>query len=263
MARTTRMAKGIVAIPARLAATRLPNKLLLAETGRPLLAHVVENCLRAVEESEGLLGEVVVAVDDPKLHQIAVEAGAKAVYTGDRHICGTSRIAEAVEKLGLDDSVEIVVNVQGDEPELAPPAIVQVASTLLNSPWADVATLVVAMPPGTEAQKADPSAVKAVLDGRGRALYFTRAAAPYDRNPVAEGAASWHHHLGIYAYRREALEEFARTPPSPLEIQEGLEQLRAMEAGRVIAASTVPAHWAGKGIDTPADYAAFVRRRAA
>jgi 3-deoxy-manno-octulosonate cytidylyltransferase (CMP-KDO synthetase) len=263
MSRPLQAAKGVVAIPARLAATRLPNKLLLAETGRPLLAHVVENCLKAVEASEGLLGEVVVGVDDPALHQIAVEAGAKAVDTGDGHICGTSRIAEAVEKLELGESLDFVVNVQGDEPELAPQAIVQAARTLLDNPWADIATLVVAMPPGTEAQKADPSAVKAVLDGRGRALYFTRAPAPFDRNPVAEGRPAWFHHLGIYAYRREALEEFARTPPSPLEIQEGLEQLRAMEAGRVIAASTVPAQWAGKGIDTPADYAAFVRRRAA
>lgn len=256
-------AKGLIAIPARLGATRLPNKLLLSETGRPLLSHVVENCSKAVEESKGLLVDVVVGVDDPKLHKIATSAGAKAVYTGNHHQCGTSRIAEAVETLGLGGAISFVINVQGDEPELAPQAIVQVAHTLLDNPWADIATLVVAMYPGTETQKADPSAVKAVLDGKGRALYFSRGVVPYDRNRVPEGKPSWYHHLGIYAYRRAALTEFASLPPSALEMQEGLEQLRAMEAGRVICASAVPAAWAGKGIDTPADYEAFVRRRAA
>jgi 3-deoxy-manno-octulosonate cytidylyltransferase (CMP-KDO synthetase) len=254
--------KGVIAIPARLGATRLPNKLLLAETGRPLLAHVVENCLKAVRDSKGLLIDVVVGVDDPQLHRVASEAGAKAVYTGNHHQCGTTRIAEAVDKAGLLPKIDFVINVQGDEPELAPAAIHQVAHTLLNNPW-DIATLVIAMPAGTEDQKANPNAVKAVLDGKGRALYFSRAVVPYDRNPVATGATSWCHHLGIYAYRKAALIEFAALIPSPLERQEGLEQLRALEAGRTIGASTVPAHWAGKGIDTPADYAAFVGRRRA
>lgn len=254
--------KGVIAIPARLGATRLPNKLLLSDTGRPLLAHVVENCRKAVRDSKGLLIEVVVGVDDPKLYKVAADAGAQAVYTGPHHQCGTSRIAEAVEVAGLLSKVDFVINVQGDEPELAPPAILQVAHTLLDNPW-DIATLVVAMPAGTEDKKADPSAVKAVLDGKGRALYFSRAIVPYDRNPVSAGTTSWYHHLGIYAYRKAALLEFAALVPSPLERQEGLEQLRAMEAGRTIGASCVPAHWAGKGIDTPDDYAAFVHRRQA
>jgi 3-deoxy-manno-octulosonate cytidylyltransferase (CMP-KDO synthetase) len=124
----------------------------------------------------------------------------------------------------------------------------------------DMATLVLAMPAGTEALKANPNAVKAVLDGAGRAIYFSRAPIPYDRQPVAEGQTSWHHHLGIYAYRTAFLREFASWPVSGLERQESLEQLRAIEAGRRIAAASIPHAWAGKGIDTLEDYQAFVER---
>ena len=171
-----------------------------------------------------------------------------------------------MERLGLADSLAFVVNVQGDEPELDPRAILTVAETLLSHDDCDMATLVLAMPAGTEAQKANPNAVKAVLDGQGRAIYFSRSPIPYDRQPVAVGQTSWHHHLGIYAYRTSFLQEFASWPVSALERQESLEQLRAIEAGRRIAAATIPHAWAGKGIDTPEDYQAFVdrtRRRAA
>jgi 3-deoxy-manno-octulosonate cytidylyltransferase (CMP-KDO synthetase) len=129
-----------------------------------------------------------------------------------------------------------------------------------------MATLVIAMPAGTEEKKANPNTVKAVLDSRGRAIYFSRAPIPFDRTPMRPGQAAWHHHLGIYAYRTAFLLEFAALPPSPLEVQESLEQLRAIDAGKAIAVSPVPAIWAGKGIDTPDDYQAFasrVARRAA
>ena len=252
---------GVIAIPARLASTRLPSKLLLAETGKPLLAHVIDRGREATQQSQGLLTEVIVACDDEALLDIARRHGARAVMTGNHHRCGTTRIAEAVERLGLD--IDFVVNVQGDEPELAPEAILRVAQILLSDPVADMSTLVIAMPDGTAAQKSNPNAVKAVLAADGRALYFSRAPVPYDRNPPAPGSALWHHHLGIYAYRRDFLAAFAQLPVSPLEEREGLEQLRALEAGRVIKAAAVPAQWAGKGIDTREDYDAFVRRLAA
>lgn len=258
--------QGVIAIPARLASTRLPNKLLLNQTGRPLLAHVVERCLETARQSAGLITRVIVAGDDEQLVRVAESAGATAVMTGAHHECGTSRIAEAVETLGLADGSDFVINVQGDEPELAPQAILQVARTLLDDPRAQMATLVISMPTSASAMKNNPNAVKAVLDGQGRAIYFSRAPVPFDRNPVPPGQAGWHHHLGIYAYRPDFLMEFARMPTSVLERQEGLEQLRAIEAGHHIVASSVPSTWAGKGIDTAEDYADFVirhRRKAA
>ncbi|MGL4463189.1 MAG: cytidylyltransferase domain-containing protein, partial [Planctomycetia bacterium] len=149
--------RGVVAIPARLASTRLPNKLLLAETGRPLLAHVIERAAAAVELSNGLLTEVVVAADDDRLLRIAAAYGARAVATGFEHRCGTTRIAEAVAKLYGDAPPDFVVNVQGDEPELSPTAVLRVAEVLLDDATADMSTLVVAMPVGTEALKSDPN----------------------------------------------------------------------------------------------------------
>lgn len=252
--------RGMIVIPARMASTRLPNKLLLNETGQPLLEYVVANALDAASRSSGLLAGVVVACDDERLARVATRAGARAVLTGDHHQCGTTRIAEAMDKLGLSDSLDFVVNVQGDEPELDPRAILTVTQTLLSHDECDMATLVLAMPAGTEAQKANPNAVKAVLDSQGRAIYFSRAPIPFDRQPVAEGQTSWHHHLGIYAYRASFLREFASWPVSSLERQESLEQLRAIEAGRRIAATSIPHAWAGKGIDTPEDYQLFVDR---
>lgn len=251
--------QGIVAIPARLASTRLPNKLLLKETGRPLLAHVIDAVQQAVHQSAGLLRETIVAVDDPELATVARQCGVRAVMTGAEHRCGTTRIAEAIEKIGADQAVEFVVNVQGDEPEIHPEAILQVARELMGDPAADMSTLVIPMPAGTEELKQNPNAVKAILDGRGRAIYFSRAPVPYDRNPT-ETAPLWHHHLGIYAYRTSFLMEFARLPSSPLEERESLEQLRALDAGRVIKVGCIPREWAGKGIDTPEDYQHFVRR---
>ena len=260
MEAATQPKKGVIAVPARFASTRLPNKLVLAKTGRPILSYVIENCHRAIEMSRGSLVEVVVACDDDRLANIATVAGAKAVMTGMHHQCGTTRIAEAIETLGLASRLDYVINVQGDEPELAPEAITAVGETLLDNNSADMATLVIAMPRGLEERKANPNTVKAVLDSNGRAIYFSRAPIPYDRNAVAPGQVAWNHHLGIYAYRMGFLFQFAAMPVSPLEQQEGLEQLRAIEAGRSIVARAIPEHWAGKGIDTMEDYEAFVAR---
>jgi 3-deoxy-manno-octulosonate cytidylyltransferase (CMP-KDO synthetase) len=252
--------RGIIAIPARRASTRLPDKLLLAKTGRPLIHHVIDRCRAAVAQSKGRLLEVVVACDDERLKQAAMRAGVRAIMTGRHHACGTTRIAEAIGYLPETLNVDFVVNVQGDEPELAPEAILAVVDALLDDADAPMATLCVAMPSGSEMMKQNPNAVKVVVDGRGRAMYFSRAPIPYDRNEPEDGEPLWRHHLGIYAYRTPFLVDYARMPASPLEKREGLEQLRALEAGYVIRCGAVPAAWAAKGVDTEEDYAAFVSR---
>lgn len=256
-------ARGVIAIPARLASTRLPNKLLLDKTGKPLLAHVIDRALEAQALRPDWFEGVVLATDHPMLLSIGERAGICAVMTGEHHRCGTTRIAEAVDVVDRRARFDFVVNVQGDEPELSPDAIVRVAETLLGNPQAAMATLVVPMPTGSESMKSNPAAVKAVLDDAGRAIYFSRAPIPYDRTQADEAEPLWHLHLGIYAYRRGFLTEFASMPASSLEIREGLEQLRAIQAGRLIQAAAVPWEWAGKGIDTPEDYDQFVRRLAA
>jgi len=225
-----------------------------------LLHHVIDRCREAVAQSKGRLVDVVVACDDEQLKQIAHQAGVRAILTGKHHTCGTTRIAEAVGYLPDDLKFDFVVNVQGDEPELAPEAILAVVETLLSDPAAPMATLAVAMPNGSEMMKQNPNAVKVVVDSRGRAMYFSRAPIPYDRNPCESDEPLWRHHLGIYAYRRSFLLDFARMPASPLEQREGLEQLRALEAGYTIHCGLVPAAWAAKGVDTEEDYAAFVSR---
>lgn len=256
----TQHPQGIVAIPARLGSTRLANKLLLNETGKPLLAHVIGQAQAAVRQSSGLLTDVVVACDCKELWDVASACGARAVMTRADHRCGTTRITEAMENTSLWPPPDFVVNVQGDEPEIAPQAVIRVAELLLSDPAAAMATLVLAMSSGTENQKNNPNAVKAVLDGQGRAIYFSRAAIPFDRNPAPNGEALWYHHLGIYAYRRWFLPQFSALPTCGLEEREGLEQLRAIHAGYTIRAGVVPDDWAGKGIDTPEDYAAFAQR---
>jgi 3-deoxy-manno-octulosonate cytidylyltransferase (CMP-KDO synthetase) len=254
--------RGIVAIPARRASSRLPDKLLLSATGKPLLQHVVERCQSAARKSDGRIADVIVACDDAELANIAKSAGVRAVLTGSHHLCGTTRIAEAVSNLSDHPRLDFVVNVQGDEPEIAPEAILRVVELLAEDSEARMATLAVAMPKGSESHKNNPNAVKVVCDARGRALYFSRAPLPYDRQEPEAGEPLWRHHIGVYAYRKDFLFEFARMPASRLELREGLEQLRALEAGAPIAVGNIPAAWAAKGIDTLEDYDAFVRRAA-
>jgi 3-deoxy-manno-octulosonate cytidylyltransferase (CMP-KDO synthetase) len=257
---TPTICRGIIAIPARRASTRLPDKLLLSRTGKPLIHHVIDRCRTAVALSKGRLTEVVVACDDEQLKQVAHHAGVRAILTGKHHTCGTTRIAEAIGYLPETLKFDFVVNVQGDEPELSPEAILTVVDTLLQDLETPMATLSVAMPTGSEMMKQNPNAVKVVVDGQGRAMYFSRAPIPYDRNAEEGDEPLWRHHLGIYAYRTPFLLDFAEMPASPLERREGLEQLRALEAGYTIRCGSVPAAWAAKGVDTEEDYAAFVSR---
>jgi 3-deoxy-manno-octulosonate cytidylyltransferase (CMP-KDO synthetase) len=234
-----------VLIPARRASTRLPEKLLLAESGQALLAHTCRRAALAFGAQA-----VAVCADDPALVAIAMSAGVAAHLTDPAHQSGTDRVAEVARRL----DASVVVNVQGDEPEIDPEHIRLVAALLERHPWAGMATLCVE---GVAADQANPNAVKVILGHKGQALYFTRGGAPFERDR-GQPCAQCHRHLGIYAYRREVLLGYAALPPSRLEALEKLEQLRALEAGIGISCGVV-AH-ATPGIDTRADYDAFLSR---
>ena len=229
----------LVLIPARMASTRLPNKPLLDIAGLPMIVHV----LRRAEEAA--IGRVAVATDSPEIARVVKTHGGEAVMTRPDHPSGSDRIFEAAEALDPRRETEIVVNLQGDFPTISPENICDVLPPLFD-PAVDIATLAAEI--HTEEESLNPNVVKAVgssLGGRRmRALYFTRATAPHGDGPR-------YHHIGLYAYRRAALERFVKLPPSPLERQERLEQLRALEAGMridITVVDTVP-----RGVDTPTD----------
>jgi 3-deoxy-manno-octulosonate cytidylyltransferase (CMP-KDO synthetase) len=232
-----------VVVPARFASTRLPGKPLALLAGKPLVLHVHALALRS-----GAL-EVVVATDDARIRDACVSADADVELTDASHPSGTDRIAEVAARRGwAPDS--IVVNVQGDEPLLPPALIAQAASLLESDRGAAIATL--ATPIATSGEFRDPNVVKVVASRNGRALYFSRAPIPWERDdgaPVPRGARR---HLGIYAYRVEALRQLSQAPPSPLELVERLEQLRALQLGLVIAVADA-CEAPGPGIDTPED----------
>jgi len=250
LARMPAQLTSAVVIPARYASTRLPGKPLLRDTGRFLIQHVYEQAARARRPSQ-----VIVASDDKRILEAVRGFGGRAVLTRADHPSGTDRVAEVAA--GLD--VDVVVNVQGDEPELAPDAIDRVVELLEQHPDTDMATL--AAPMTSAAQWQDPANVKVVMDEAGRALYFSRSPIPFvrDGDPVFGTPESrFYLHVGMYAYRRAFLLEAAGWPPSALERTEKLEQLRVLERGRTIRVALVD--HATPGIDTPADYAAFVDR---
>jgi len=229
----------LVLIPARMAASRLPGKPLLDIAGLPMIVHV----LRRAEAAK--IGRVAVATDTAEIAAAVRANGGEAVMTRADHPSGSDRIFEALQTLDPQGKAEIVVNLQGDFPTILPDNIRDVLAPL-NDPAVDIATLAAEI--HTEEEALNPNVVKAVgspIGGRRlRALYFTRATAPSGDGPR-------YHHIGLYAYRRGALQRFVRLPPSPLEKQEKLEQLRALEAGMridVTIVDTVP-----RGVDTPAD----------
>jgi 3-deoxy-manno-octulosonate cytidylyltransferase (CMP-KDO synthetase) len=252
----------LIAIPARLSSQRLPRKMLLAETGRPLIEHTFR-AARAARRAT----HVVVVTDSEEIAAAVRGCGGTVVMTPPECTSGTARIVEALPALPAAD---IVVNVQGDEPELAAAAIDSAIDLLARCPAAGVATLVT--PLRREQDLLDPAAVKAVLtpwrDESGpvadawRAIYFSRAAVPAARDwsPALLRSAPplYWQHIGLYAYRRSVLEGWHALPESRLAAVESLEQLRVVEAGIPIVAGVV-AH-AARGIDTPQDYAAFVQR---
>jgi 3-deoxy-manno-octulosonate cytidylyltransferase (CMP-KDO synthetase) len=229
----------LVLIPARMAASRLPGKPLLDIAGLPMIVHV----LRRAETAA--IGRVAVATDTAEIVAAVRAHGGEAVMTRADHVSGSDRIYEALGKIDPDGRSEIVVNLQGDFPTILPENIRDVLAPL-DDPPVDIATLAAEI--HTEEEALNPNVVKAVGSRIGprrlRALYFTRATAPYGEGPR-------YHHIGLYAYRRAALERFVRLPPSPLERQEKLEQLRALEAGMridITIVDTVP-----RGVDTPPD----------
>lgn len=238
-----------VIIPARHASTRLPGKLLSEVGGKPLIQWAWENA-RASAASR-----VLVATDDERIRERVAAFGGETCMTKAGHPSGTDRIAEAAALLGLADE-RLVVNVQGDEPELPPVLIDAVATALEHDPRAEMATASHALPDAAEF--ADPNVVKVVIDEAGRALYFSRAPIPFHR----EDAGAPHEarrHVGIYAYRAGFLKRFSAWPPSRLEQVERLEQLRALERGVAIAVHQ-SAEAPGPGIDTAEDLARFRAR---
>jgi len=226
----------LILIPARMASTRLPGKPLADIAGQPMIVHVLRRA------QEAALGPVAVATDSPEIAAAVEKAGGQAVMTRADHVSGSDRIFEALNKVDPQGRAGIVINVQGDLPTLAPPDLRAVLKPLAD-PAVDIATLAAEITRPEE--RSNPHVVKAVgspvAPGRLRALYFTRATAPSGEGPL-------YHHIGLYAYRRAALKRFVELPPSPLELRERLEQLRALEAGMridVAIVSTVPL-----GVDT-------------
>jgi 3-deoxy-manno-octulosonate cytidylyltransferase (CMP-KDO synthetase) len=234
----------IVAIPARWGSTRFPGKAVAKLCGEPMIAHVVRRAA-AARRVDG----VVVATDDERIAEAARAVGAEAVMTGEC-ASGTDRIAEAT--LGLTDW-EIVINLQGDEPVIAPQNIDVLVGGMADAPEVAMATL---CRPLDRERVDDPNAVKVVRRATGSALYFSRSAIPYPRN-ADSAEALWALHLGIYGFRREGLKRFVGLRPSPLERSEELEQLRALENGMDILVLDAPRP--AFGVDTPEDLARVER----
>ncbi len=241
-----------IVIPARLASTRLPEKLLLRETGKSVLRHTFEAASQAT-----IPQGITVAVDSQRVLQEVESFGGRAVMTDPALPSGTDRVAVIAREL---THVDAFINVQGDEPEIPVEAIDGVARLLTKHPDADIATL--ATPIRQRDRLLDPACVKVVCDHAGRALYFSRSAIPHarlwDDQLLDQTPPHWLHHLGIYGYRRDLLLRMNEIPTSPLEQLEKLEQLRFLQAGCKIVVGTI-AH-APKGIDTLEDYQAFVSR---
>ncbi len=240
----------IVIIPARLAATRLPGKPLALIGGVPMIVHVLR---RAVEAD---IGPVAVACGDASIAEAVRAAGGRAEMTDPGLPSGSDRVHAALARIDLAGEHDVVINLQGDLPDL-PPAHLRAVLAPLADLACDIATL--AAPVTTAEEAAAPSVVKAVCAfapgaNMARALYFSRAAVPAGEGPL------WHH-IGIYAYRRAALARFVALPPSPLELRERLEQLRALEAGMIVGVARVD--HAPFGVDTPEDLARARRRHEA
>jgi 3-deoxy-manno-octulosonate cytidylyltransferase (CMP-KDO synthetase) len=240
--------KVLACIPARYGSTRFAGKVLAKDTGKFLIQHTYERACEA-----RLAEKIIIAADDEKVVDACKSFGAECMLTSLEHQSGTDRIAEAV----ADIDVEIVVNLQADEPEIDPANIDYLAELLIKNPDYPMATLAAEFQ--TAEQIADPNIVKVVLDCQGGAIYFSRSPIPYDREKAGIGEIGQYlRHLGIYAYRKEFLLKITTLPQTPLEKTEKLEQLRAIENGFPILVGKV--EHTCDGIDTPEQYEAFVKR---
>lgn len=231
--------KFICIIPSRYASTRLPGKPLADIDGEPMIQRVYEQAVQATK-----VEKVVVAVDNPKVYDTVVTFGGHAVMTREDHVNGTDRLAEAV---GHFPDVDVVVNVQGDEPLIAPDVIDALCQAFEDDP--DLAMATVATPMKEEEYN-DPSAVKVVMNQHDEAMYFSRSLIPYPRNPFT-AAIHPYKHIGIYAYKRDFLLQYAKMPQTPAEQVESLEQLRVLENGYKI--KVIKTNHQFIGIDTPED----------
>jgi len=247
-------AKAVVVIPARYASTRLHGKLILPEvravTGRYIIEHVYQNVRQAKR-----IHKVIVATDNQLIYDIVKGFGGEVEMTSRSHTSGTDRIAEVAGHLDAD----VIVNVQGDEPEVHANMIDQVIDTLVEDKETVMATLANIIKDATEL--ANPNVVKVVLDNRGYALYFSRSQIPYVRDgkdPINEPGVTFLKHLGMYAYRREFLLRYSKLPASVLESAEKLEQLRALSNGYKIKVAIT--NYTSRGIDTREDLMAFIER---
>ena len=240
--------KVLACIPARYGSTRFAGKVLAKDTGKFLIQHTYERaCLAKLPD------KVIIAADDKRIADAAKSFGAECILTSADHKSGTDRIAEAVKNIDVD----IVVNLQADEPEIDPENIDLLAGLLIENPDAPMATLAADFQ-NTE-QIADPNIVKVIIASNSYAIYFSRLPIPYDRESAGIGKTQQHlRHIGIYAYRKDFLLKITALPQSPLEKTEKLEQLRAIENGFDIIVSKVK--HTSDGIDTPEQYAEFVKR---
>ncbi|WP_145085166.1 3-deoxy-manno-octulosonate cytidylyltransferase [Anatilimnocola aggregata] len=241
-----------IVIPARLHSTRLPRKLLLAETGKPVIQHTYEAASRATK-----IQNICVAADSDEIADVVRRFGGHVLLTDPNHASGSDRVAE-VARLWTD--IDVIVNVQGDEPEISAAAIDQVVELLERDRCAVMSTL--ATPIRSKDKLFDPACVKVVFDQQGRALYFSRSVIPHARtwhdDLLTAEPAHFYQHIGLYAYRREFLLQIARLPRPEIEQLESLEQLRVLHAGQTILVGTIDEP--SIGIDTPADYREFVTR---
>ncbi|MDP9172373.1 MAG: 3-deoxy-manno-octulosonate cytidylyltransferase [Planctomycetota bacterium] len=236
----------VAIIPARFGSTRFPGKIVASSTGKPLVQHVVERARRAKR-----LRDVIVATDDQRIVDALRPFKTRCVMTSTAHVSGTDRIAEVAK--GLSDA--ILVNVQGDEPEIDAETIDALIDRL-ESTGDDMATAATPFPDDADAN--DPNLVKVVIGLDDKALYFSRSPIPFQRDSTQGARATYYLHQGIYAYRRQFLLMVASWPPTPLEQSEKLEQLRVLEHGRPI--HIVKTNRVVHGIDTPQQYDAFVKR---
>lgn len=239
------MPEVVAIIPARWASTRFPGKPLALLGGKPLVQHVWERVSRAKK-----ISRIIVATDDLRIAEVAFAFGAEVALTSPRHPTGTDRLAEVAAKL---PRARIVLNVQGDEPDIAPSTIDKLASALLAQPRLGMVTAANPLTDATDLH--NPNVVKVVTDLAGRALYFSRRPIPYDRDGVR--AVKYLRHQGIYGYRRKVLLDFVRWKPTPLERAENLEQLRALEHGVPIGVIVV--RRGSVGVDIPGDLATAAR----
>jgi 3-deoxy-manno-octulosonate cytidylyltransferase (CMP-KDO synthetase) len=242
------MSKAVGIIPARWRSTRFPGKPLHLIANKPLLRHVWERCRRAKQ-----LDAVIIATDDMRIAQAAFDWGAEVAMTSPKHQSGTDRIAEVVQKAS---QFEYIINIQGDEPLTEPGLLDRMVETLRCNRKIDIVTA--AHPFETAAAALSPHQVKVIVDRDNNALYFSRYAIPFPRNRSV--SIKYLRHQGIYGFRRQALLDFVRSKPTPLERAESLEQLRALENG--VNVHVLVTKHGSPGVDTPADAKALERKLA-